>query len=278
MHCPGRGLVTLAPQGESIRMSLEDHLRKAEGVKGPSWSWERLERGNVGSQTTLVELVDPRPGESVLDVGTGSGSLALLAASTGARVTGIDVAEDGIERARARAAEADLEVRFDVGDAQSLPYGDAAFDVVVSTFGVIFAPDHRRAARELARVCRPSGRLGLTLMPMDSRSGETVSILREFGGGNGGDHPADFAEHLDELLGDAFDFEARRREVPADSEPVSSWEQALERSGQLRMVAETLSPERLAELRARVETHLANWVDRPASYVIVVGRRRDAAA
>ena len=152
----------------------------------------------MGSQTILMELVDPQPGESVLDVGTGSGGLALLAARAGARVRGIDVAEDGIERARARAAEADLDVRFDVGDAQSLPYAAAAFDVVVSTFGVIFAPDQRRAARELARVCRPGGRLGLTLMPMDSRTGETFSILREFGGGDPGDHPAVFADRLDE--------------------------------------------------------------------------------
>jgi ubiquinone/menaquinone biosynthesis C-methylase UbiE len=78
-------------------------------------------------------------------------------ARTGARVTGIDIAEDGIERGRARAAEEDLDVRFDVADALSLPYGDASFDVIVSTFGVIFAPDHRRAAGELARVCRGVG-------------------------------------------------------------------------------------------------------------------------
>lgn len=247
-------------------------------MKRSSWAWERLERGNVGSQTLLVELVDPRPGESVLDVGTGSGSLALLAARSGARVTGIDVAQDGIERARARAAEANLDVRFDVGDAQLLPYADAAFDVVISTFGVMFAPDHRRAARELARVCRAGGRLGLTLMPMDSRSGETVSILRQFGASDGGDHPAAFADHLDELLGDAFDFETRRREVPREGQPVSSWNEALDQSGQLRAVARTLPSERLADLRARVETHLAYWADRPAGYVVVVGRRRDAVA
>ena len=237
------------------------------------WAWERLERGNVGSQTLLIELVDPRPGESLLDIGTGSGSLALLAARSGdAHVTGIDVAEDGIERARARAAEQGLDVHFDVGDAQSLPYAYGAFDIVVSTFGVIFAPDHVRAARELARVCRPGGRLGLTLMPMKSRAGEMTSILREFGMSDG-DHPAAFAEQLEELLRDSFDFHARRRVVPAEP-GAATWEEALEQSGQLRSIASTLPPERLADLRVRVEAFIEYWADRPASYVVVVGHRR----
>jgi SAM-dependent methyltransferase len=227
----------------------------------------------VGSQTTLLALVDPQPGESLLDVGTGSGGLALLAARTReARVTGIDTAEDGIDRARARAAEEGLDVRFDVGDAQSLPYADGDFDIVVSTFGIIFAPDPLRAARELARVCRPGGRLGLTLMPSKSRSSEATSILREFGGNGGGDHPGAFADHLEELLGDSFEFEARLRQVPAES-CAATWEEALEQSGQLRSVASALPPERLADLRARVETWIADWANRPASYVVVVGRR-----
>lgn len=238
------------------------------------WSWERLEHDNVGSQAALVELVQPRPGELVLDVGTGSGGLALLAARTGAHVTGIDIAEDGIERARSRAREEGLDIRFDVADAQALPYAEASFDVVVSSFGVMFAPDQRLAAGELARVCRVGGRLGLTLMPQDSRAGETASILREFGDDDGGDHPAAFADRLEELLGDTFDLEARRREVPAEPD-AASWDEALERSGRLRTLASSLPPERLASLRARVETLLATWADRPASYVIVVGRRRD---
>lgn len=239
-----------------------------------SWAWERLESGNVGSQATLIELVDPQPGESLLDVGTGSGGLALLAARAGqVQVTGIDVAEDGIERARARAAEEGLDVRFDVGDAQSLPYEDDDFDIVVSSFGVIFAPDHRRAARELARVCRPDGRLGLTLMPMKSRAGDFTSVLREFGGDAGGDHPAAFAENLEALLRDSFDVEWRVREVPAEQR-VSGWDDALEQSVQLRQVAAAQPPERLAELRARTEALIRYWADRPASYVVVVGRRR----
>ncbi len=241
------------------------------------WDWERLERSNVDSHATLLELVDPQPGESVLDIGTGSGSLALRAAHGGAVVTGIDIGEDGIRRARARAREEGLEVRFEVGDAQSLPYADAAFDVVLSAFGVIFAADHRRAARELARVCRPGGRLGLTLMPMDSRVGGAISIFREFAErGGSDDHPAAFADRLAELLGDAFDLETRQVEVPADSDRASTWPAALEQFGRLRELAATLSPEHLTELRARVETHLAYWADRPAGYVVAVGRRRAA--
>ena len=193
-----------------------------------------LERGNVGSQAALIELVDPRPDESVLDVGTGSGGLALLAARRGAEVTGIDIAEDGIERAaRARAKDEGLNIRFDVGDAQSLPYADAAFDVVVSTFGVIFASDQRKAAGELARVCRAGGRLGLTLMPTDSRSAGAVSIIREFGDDQGGDHPAAFADRLAELLGGTFDFEARRRDVPAEP-GATTWDEAVDQLGELR--------------------------------------------
>ena len=243
-------------------------------MTAPSWSWERLERGNVGSQTALIELVEPRREEAVLDVGTGSGGLALLAARTGADVTGIDIAEDGIERARARARDEGLNVRFDVGDAQSLPYSDAAFDVVVSTFGVIFATDQRQAARELARVCKVGGRLGLTLMPSDSRSAEAVSIFREFGDGAGGDHPAAFSDRLEELLDDTFEFEARRREVPAEP-GATTWDEALDQSGELRTLASTIPPERHAALRSQVERMLARWAGRPASYVIVVGRRRE---
>ena len=241
----------------------------------PSWSWERLEHGNVGSQTALIELVEPRADESVLDIGTGSGGLALLAARTGATVAGIDIAADGIERARARTRDEGLDIRFDVGDAQFLPYADAAFDVVVSAFGVMFATDQRTAALELARVCKPGGRLGLTLMPADSRSAEAVSIFREFGDRAGGDHPAAFSDRLDELLGDSFDFEARRREAPAEPDRTTTWDEALEQSGELRALAAALPPERLATLRERVEELLARWADRPASYVIVVGRRRE---
>jgi SAM-dependent methyltransferase len=94
--------------------------------------------------------------------------VALIAAETGAEVTGLDISADQLEKARAAADEAGLSIRFDEGDAQALPYEDASFDVVASVFGMIFAPEHARAAGELARVCKPGARVAVTSWPNDA--------------------------------------------------------------------------------------------------------------
>jgi len=97
------------------------------------------------------------PGTRLLDVGCGAGQLALLAARAGARVTGCDIATNWLEKARARAAAEGLEIVFEEGDAESLPYEDARFDAVVSLVGAMFAPRPDRVAAALTRVCRPGG-------------------------------------------------------------------------------------------------------------------------
>ena len=101
------------------------------------------------------------PGTRLLDVGCGSGQLALLAARAGARVTGCDIATNWIEAARARAAAEGISVAFDEGDAEALPYGDAQFDVVASLIGAMFAPRPALVAAELTRVCRPGGMIAM---------------------------------------------------------------------------------------------------------------------
>jgi len=111
---------------------------------------------------TLVEAADVRAGERVLDVACGSGNTAIAAARrTWAPVTGLDFVPALLERGRERAAAERLEVEYVEGDAQALPFGDGAFDAVLSTFGAMFAPDHRRTADELLRVCRPGGRVAM---------------------------------------------------------------------------------------------------------------------
>jgi SAM-dependent methyltransferase len=110
---------------------------------------------------TLCEAVDVRSGEQVLDVAAGNGNATLAAARRFARVTSTDYVPALLERGRRRAEADGLDVRFEVADAEALPYPTGAFDVVLSTFGVMFAPDHARSASELQRVCRPGGRIGL---------------------------------------------------------------------------------------------------------------------
>ena len=101
------------------------------------------------------------PGTRLLDVGCGAGQLALIAARAGARVTGCDIAANWIEKARTRAAAKGLDIVFEEGDAESLPYADAQFDAVTSLFGAMFAPRPERVAAELTRVCRPGGTIAM---------------------------------------------------------------------------------------------------------------------
>jgi SAM-dependent methyltransferase len=102
-----------------------------------------------------------KPGSRLLDVGCGAGQLALIAARAGALVTGCDIAVNWLEKARIRATAEGLDVRFDEGDAESLPYTDGQFDVVTSLFGAMFAPRPERVAAELKRVCRPGGAIAM---------------------------------------------------------------------------------------------------------------------
>ena len=102
-----------------------------------------------------------KPGNRVLDVACGSGNLAIPAARTGARVTGVDIATNLLEQARARAESEGLTIQFDEGDAESLPYDDGAFDVVITMFGAMFAPRPELVSSELVRVCEPGGLIAM---------------------------------------------------------------------------------------------------------------------
>jgi SAM-dependent methyltransferase len=101
------------------------------------------------------------PGTRLLDVGCGAGQLAIIAARSGARVTGCDIATNWLEKARARAADEGLEITFEEGDAEALPFEDAQFDAVISLIGAMFAPRPDLVAAELTRVCRPGGMIAM---------------------------------------------------------------------------------------------------------------------
>jgi SAM-dependent methyltransferase len=129
-------------------------------------TWASGDYAIIGTTLQIIgelvcEAVDLRAGERVLDVAAGNGNASLAAARRFAIVTSTDYVPALLQRGRRRAEAEGLEVTFEVADAEALPYPDATFDVVLSTLGVMFAPDHERVASELLRVCRPGGRIGL---------------------------------------------------------------------------------------------------------------------
>jgi SAM-dependent methyltransferase len=143
--------------------------------------------GDYASVARMIDEAPPRdllarmaitPALDVLDVATGTGNAALAAAAAGAQVTGLDITPELFVAARERAARLQVAVDWVEGDAEDLPFEDASFDRVLSIFGVQFAPRHVVAARELARVCRPGGRIGLVNW---TPSGQIGALLRIVG-------------------------------------------------------------------------------------------------
>jgi len=126
---------------------------------------------------SLAEAADLRTDERVLDVAAGNGNATLAAARRGCRVTSTDYVPALLERGAERARAERLDVTFETADAEALPYANASFDAVLSTFGVMFTPDHQRAADELARVCRPGGRIGLANWTPGGFIGQFFKVL-----------------------------------------------------------------------------------------------------
>jgi len=125
----------------------------------------------------LCEGVDLRAGERVLDVAAGSGNATLAAARRFGKVTSTDYVPGLLERGRQRAEAEGFTVTFEVADAEALPFPDASFDVVLSSFGVMFAPDHQQSARELMRVCRTGGRIGLASWTPQGFLGQLFQVV-----------------------------------------------------------------------------------------------------
>src|SRR5580765_4455100 len=128
----------------------------------------------------LCEELDLRAGERVLDVAAGNGNATLAAARRFARVTSTDYVPQLLERGRRRADAEGLDVTFEVADAEALPFPAASFDVALSTFGVMFAPEHAQAARELMRVCRPGGRIGLASWTPQGFLGQLFQVVAKY--------------------------------------------------------------------------------------------------
>jgi ubiquinone/menaquinone biosynthesis C-methylase UbiE len=247
-----------------------------------SASWQQIaERQRFPVHDELIARLGPRRGERWLDLATGTGAVVLRAARAGARVTGQDLAPELIETACDLAAKEGLSVDFDVSDAERLDYPDAWFDVVSSAHGVVHAYDHRAVANELARVCRPGGRLGLTYWLPNP---ELQALMERVGYARPqvADLPGDWArrDYATALLGDAFELEFAEAVCPWTGDSgAAMWRLLIESDGPAREgVAGLSTTERAALERDWIdyfERHRTpEGVSAPRPYLLILGRRR----
>jgi SAM-dependent methyltransferase len=231
-----------------------------------------------------AQRLSPKPGERVLDVATGTGWTARNAARWGAHVVGVDIADGLLEAAKALAADVEPKIEFELGDAEALPFEDASFDRVISTFGVMFAGDQKRAADELARVTKPGGRLVLATWVPGGSVEEFFGVLARHQPEPPPDGPSPILwgdpDHVRGLLGHAFDlkFEPGRNHNYFDTVD-DVWEWYERGFGPVRTLNEHLDEAGRAALRADVDAYHAKYagdagVHIERDYLIVMGRRK----
>ena len=254
-------------------------------------AWSAGDFAKIGNRAQIVgerlcETVDLLSVERVLDVACGSGNTALAAARRFAEAVGVDYVPELLARGRERAAAEGLEVEFVEGDAQALPFDDASFDVVLSTFGAMFAPDQERTARELLRVCRPGGRIGMAnWTPEGLIGGGMFGVMAKHAPPPPGlSRPSEWGteERLRELLGEGIsDLRLEPRTINFRARSPEHWlEYFRTYFGPIKMafarVGEEGAPALEAELLELMRTHNRAG-DRalvaPAEYVEVVATR-----
>jgi len=173
----------MATPGESMTQNPPAAQPDLSAVKArQQGAWSSGDYAVVGTTLQIVgeelcEALDLRAGQTVLDVAAGNGNVALAAARRWCDVTATDYVPALLDRARERAGAERLAIRFQEADAEALPFDDESFDVVVSTFGVMFTPDQDRAAAELLRVCRRGGKIGLANWTPDGFIGQLFKTI-----------------------------------------------------------------------------------------------------
>lgn len=163
---------TTVPEIDALKTRL-----KATWMDG---NYDYFSRFMERSAVEFLDRLRIEPGASLLDVACGSGQVALIAARRGMITTGVDIASNAIQAARGRADAEGLDIRFDEGDAEELPYADASFDVVVSLFGAMFAPRPEWVAGELVRVCRPGGMIAMGNWTREGFIGQMFKTFSRF--------------------------------------------------------------------------------------------------
>jgi SAM-dependent methyltransferase len=266
-------------------MAFEE-LKQRQGVMWGSAPFEEIARQIAVMHDDLVARLDPQPGQRWLDLGTGTGEVAFRAARAGAQVTASDLSPELIDTAKRQAAEQGLEIDFAVVDAEKTPYEDASFEVVSSSVGVIFAPDHRAIAGELARVTQPGGRIGLTAWRADVGVGEMFLAMKPFQPPppEGAGSPFQWGDesYVEGLLGEAFELEFHEGDSPQTGDSGEQiWNDYVSWYGPSRALHDSLEPERRAELNRAMAEFFERFrgedgIHQSRPYIVILGRRRFA--
>lgn len=266
--------------------AIQPHNAKPASVWNSGGArYDQISRGIADSIEHCVLRLNPQPGERVLDLATGTGWTSRLVAVRGARVTGVDIAGDLIAAARERAQMEGLDIEYRLGDAESLPFAEGEFDVVVSTCGIMFASRPEAAAAAVASVTRKGGRVALTTWLPDSNLFKMFMVMRPYMAPPPNPAPpSPFAwgepERVRELLGASFDLRFERgtsyyREPSGEA----AWNTFSTSYGPTKSLAAGLDESRRAELRRDFiafhdgfRTELGICV--PREYLLTVGIRR----
>jgi ubiquinone/menaquinone biosynthesis C-methylase UbiE len=259
-----------------------EELEQRQSVMWGNGPYQRITETIADIHEVVVERLAPEPGDRWLDLACGTGAIAERAALAGARVTGLDLAPLLIETAKARAAELGLEIEYVIGDVERLALGDASFDKVSSTCGIMFAPDHEAAARELARVTARGGRIALANWTPTGGLAKMFKVMAPYQSAPPPSSPFDWGDErrVRELLGAWFELELEEHvstlRVPSAE---AYWELFSTSYGPTKTLADSLGDRREELRRDWVDffetNYLANGeIAHTREYLLVLGSRR----
>ncbi len=245
--------------------------------------YDNISFGVSDALAHAAQRLNPRPGQEILDVATGTGWTARNMARAGANVTGVDIASELLEAAETLSAHLRPAVRFRQADAERLPFDDGHFDGVISTFGVMFAADQAQAARELARVCRRGGRLSLAVWAPEGAVQDFFGVI----GAHSGDpapEPSPLAwgdpDHARALLGQDFElwFEPGVNHHYFDKVE-DAWQWYARGFGPIRQVMKQLSESEQTAFKQDVDAYHGRYATEAGlhierEYLLITGRRK----
>jgi SAM-dependent methyltransferase len=268
-----------------IKTTIEPHNERPAKVWSSGGSnYDAVSRGIADSIEHCVLRLNPQRNERILDLATGTGWTSRVVARRGAVVTGVDIATALLEAAERQAAAEQLPIRYVEGDAERLPFEDASFDAIVSTYGVMFASRPEAAAKELARVCRPGGRIALTTWTPDGNVFKMFQVMKAYmPAPPAAAPPSPFEwgniDRIGQLLGQDFELKFERavsyyREPSADA----AWDTFSTSYGPTKMLADALEPSKADALRADFIAFHAGFLTPlgicvPREYWVTVGVR-----